>query len=94
MKINISNSVKRVSLRDAEPGKAYVVTVDAGAANINRIKGSLCELWNNAVAVVREGPEGRELIRVGGGEFHNVMVGSLLSQCFILTEIKELTVVV
>ncbi len=95
MKINISNSVKRVSLGDAESGKAFVVTVDAGAANVNRISCSLCELWNNTVAVVREGPAGRrELIRVGGGEYHIVLADGPLGRCLILTEIKELTVVI
>lgn len=96
MKITISSGHKEVPVDNAESGKAYVVTVDMGAATANRITDSLCRLWNNTVAVAREeyGTGKRELIRVGGGETHNVAVGSVLSRCFVLTEIRELNVAI
>ena len=96
MKINISSSHKNVPIELAESGKAFAVTVDMKADSANSIGNALCDLWNNSVAVMREesGTGKRELIRIGGGSFHTVVVGSLLSHSLILTEVKELNVVI
>lgn len=94
MRLNIVNGTKQVLVNDAVAGKVYVVRIDKRKASENLISESLYELWDGTVALIRNELAKTILLRFGGGAYSAVIVGSPLSLCFILEEVKELTVVV